>query len=197
MGNLTWTVSEARTVGTPLSVRTLATHDVGTSDNGLQGAYANFDLAAIQGNNGGQNQSGLSQNTSGSGSLQWTDLGGSSGAAISWGNGTVYQFNGDGGNSFNERLVSAPQYNFLIFRMSATGTGTAPIGVQQWFQTGNYNFQVAGGSGFSFPLPNDGQYHDFAFPIANVTNRDNIQHLVLICSHILTMPSLTWTRSSS
>jgi hypothetical protein len=170
VGNLTWTVSEARTLGTPLTVRTLASHDIGTSDNGLQGAIANFDIAAIQGNNGGQNQSGLSQNTSGSGSLQWTDLGGGPGAAISWGNGTTYD-----GNTFNERLLSAPQYNFVIYRMSATGTGTAPIGVQQWFQTGNYNFQVAGASGFSFPLPNDGQYHDFAFPIANVTNKDNIQ----------------------
>lgn len=170
VGNLTWTVSEARTVGTPLTVRTLASHDVGTSDNGLQGAIANFDLAAIQGNDGGQNQTGLSQNTSGSGSLRWTDLGGGPGAAISWGNGTTYD-----GNTFNERLLSAPQYNFVIFRMSATGTGTAPIGVQQWFQTGNYNFQVAGAPGFSFPLANDGQYHDFAFPIANVANRDNIQ----------------------
>jgi hypothetical protein len=179
LGNLVWTVTEARLLGTPLQVRNLATHDVGTSDNGLQGAIGNFDLAAIQGNDGGQNQSGLSQNTTGSGSLQWTDLGGGPGAAISWGNGTVYQ-----GNTFNERILSAPQYDFVIFRMSATGTGPAPIGVQGWFQTGNYNFQVAGGSGFSYPLPVDGQYHDLVYPIANVTNRDDIQQFgVNLFSH--------------
>jgi hypothetical protein len=169
-GNVTWNISDVRTVGTALTVRNLATHDVGSSDNGFQGAICNFDCGAVVGGDGGQNQTGLSQNTSGSGSLQWTDLGGGPGAAISWGNGTAWN-----GNTFYERLVSAPQYDFLIYRISATGTGPAPIGVQGWFQTGNYNFQVAGGSGFSYPLAVDGQYHDIAFPIANVTNRENIQ----------------------
>jgi len=183
--NLVWTVTEARSIGTPLTARILASHDVGSSDGGLQGAIANFEVNAIVGNDGGQNQTGLSHNATGSGSLQWTDKGNGgvtanpSGAAISWGNGTVYE-----GNTFNERLLSAPQYDFLIFRVSATGTGPAPIGVQGWFQTGNYDFQVAGGSGFAYPLPVDGQYHDLVYPIANVTNRENIQQFgVNLFSH--------------
>src|SRR5688572_22166210 len=48
-GNVTWTLREVRTGGTPLTTRTLITHD-GTVEGGLQGAYANFDVAAIQGN---------------------------------------------------------------------------------------------------------------------------------------------------
>ena len=55
--------------------------------------FANFDQAAIAGNDGGQNQTGFSQNIV-SGSLEWTDLGDHgvgdpSGAAIAYGNGTV------------------------------------------------------------------------------------------------------------
>src|SRR5690606_24626605 len=99
-GNLTWTIEEVRSGGTPLTVRDLITHDVGTPEGGLQGAIVNFDGAAVLGNNGGQNQTGLSHNPSGSGSLQWTDLGGSNGAAISWGNGTAWN-----GNSFNNRTT--------------------------------------------------------------------------------------------
>ena len=100
-GNLTWTIKEARSVGTPLTTRVLATHEVGSIDNGLNGALANFDLPAIAGNDGGQNQSGFSVNANGS--LQWTDLGGQQGAAVGWGNGTVLAFNGGSPNTFNER----------------------------------------------------------------------------------------------
>ena len=150
LGNLDWTIHEVRSVGTPLTLRDLATHDVGTSDGGLNGAIANFDIAAIQGNDGGQNQSGLSQNTNGSGSLQWTDLGGDgtpedpSGAAVTWYNGTAW-----GGNSFNERMSDFSNYNRAIITMSAIDAlnGGGELGVQGFLQTGNYDFQVAARSG--------------------------------------------------
>jgi len=177
-GNLDWTIHEVRSVGTPLTMREVANHDVGSSDNGLQGAIANFDIAAVQGNDGGQNQSGMSQNTSGTGSLQWTDLGGDgteldpSGAAISWYNGTEW-----GGNSFNERISDYSNYNRLKFRVSATDAldGGGELGVQGFFQTGNFDYQVAS----ELALPIDGQFHDLVFPLGGVTDRINTQNFGL------------------
>ena len=97
-GNVVWTLNEVRSGGTPLTARDLITHNAGDPEGGLQGAIANFDITAVQGNDGGQNQTGLSHNPAGSGSLQWTDVGGGQGAAMSWGNGTAWN-----GNTFNNR----------------------------------------------------------------------------------------------
>jgi len=172
-GNVTWTLEEVRSGGTPLVIRDLATHDVGSSDSGLQGAIANFDLDAIVGNDGGQNQSGLSHNA-GDGSLQWTDLGDHgagdpSGGAIAYGNGTAW-----GGNSFNERHTSAGNYNFVTLRMKATDVvpgGGGSVDVQSYFQTGSgFDFQTPGTLG----LPIDGAYHDLTFPLGAMTNMQNI-----------------------
>ena len=180
LGNLTWNISEVRATGAGLAVRDLATHDVGSSDNGLNGAFVNFEAAAVIGNDGGQNQTGLTQNAAGTGSLQWTDKGNggdtniTSGAAISWVNGTAFT----NANSFYERLADFSNYNRLTLRMKATdvipGSGGS-IGVQGFFQTGSYVFQVAGGTGFSQPLPVDGQYHDLIYSVSNVTNLQNVQ----------------------
>jgi len=178
LGNLTWNVFELRSTGTSPPFRDLATHDAGTSDNGLNGAFVNFENAAVQGNDGGQNQIGLSHDPSGPGSLKWTDLGTKgvtgtpSGAAITWGNGTLFD-----GNSFNERLSDFSNYDRMIIRMSATDPLNAggELGVQGFFQTGSFTFQVAGGSDFFQNLPIDGQYHDLVYPLASVTNRENTQ----------------------
>ena len=173
-GNLVWTVDEVRSAGTPLLVRDLATHDVGSSDNGLQGAFGNFDLGAIVGNDGAQNQTGLSHDAV-TGSLQWTDRGGTgeagspSGAAIAYGNGTVYN-----GNSFNMRLTDLSNYDFVTYRVSATDlTGAGgEFGVQAYFQTGNgFSYQSAG----TLSLPIDGTFHDLTFPLAAITDRQNVQ----------------------
>lgn len=177
-GNLTWTIHEVRSLGTPLTLRDLATHDVGTSDNGLNGAIANFDIGAIVGNDGGQNQTGLSQNTNGSGSLQWTDRGGEgtpedpSGAAVTWYNGTAWN-----GNSFNERMSDFSNYNRVTFTMSATDAlnGGGDLGLQGFLQTGNYDFQTAS----NVAIPIDGQYHDIVFPLSGVTDRINTQNVGL------------------
>lgn len=167
-GNLTWTISELRAVGTPLTTRDIATHNVGTSDNGLNGAYINFEGAAVQGGTGNQDQVGLSQNTSGSGSLEWTDLGGGPGAAIGWGNGTTF-----GGNNYNERPLSADNYNQVIFRMKATDPlnqgGT--ISVQSYFQNEAYfDYQVPG----TQDLPVDGQFHDLVFSLTGLHGMKSI-----------------------
>jgi hypothetical protein len=173
LGYLTWTVSELRSVGTPLTVRDLATHDVGSSDNGFNGAYANYGLDAIIGNDGGQNQTGLSINTSGSGSLQWTDNGAGttmepSGGAVSWGNGTEFFSQ----NSFFERPADFSNYDTVTYRISATDVvpgGGGMIGIQGFFQTDNYAaHQVAA----TLQLPVDGQFHDLVYPLAAITNRN-------------------------
>lgn len=170
VGNVVWTLREVRSAGTPLMVRDLATHDAGSSDNGLQGAIGLFDLTAIAGNGGSQNQAGLSHNAS-TGSLEWTDLGGSNGAAIAYGNGTVYN-----GNSFNERLTDVSNYNYVTYRMSATPVPGAPadssVTVQAFFQTGSgYTYQSAG----NLQLPVDGSFYDLTFPLSGVSNRFDVQ----------------------
>jgi hypothetical protein len=191
IGNVTWNVFELRSTGPSPTERILASHDVGSSDNGLNGAFINFDQNAVVGNmdiegDGGQNQTGLSHNTAGPGSLRWTDKGNSgmptnpSGAAISWVNGTVF-----GGNTFNERLADFSNYNTLTFRMSATDplSGGGLLGVQAFFQTGEYNspsfrFQTTSGGSVGTSgellLPIDGQFHELVFPLTNVVDRQNV-----------------------
>lgn len=167
-GNLTWTLSEVRSIGPALTQRTLVTHDTGTAEGGLQGAIVNFDRTAVMNNDGGQNQSGLSQNPSGSGSLQWTDLAGSAGAAISWGNGTAWN-----GNGFNNRTTDVSNYDTVTFRVSATdaanGGGTLPIAL---FLQSN-GFQFFGGD--TLQLPIDGQFHDLTFSLANAPFREVVE----------------------
>ena len=164
LGNVTWTIREVRSAGTPLATRDLVTHDAGTPEGGLQGALVNFDNTAVQGNNGGQNQTGLSWNSAGSGSLQWTDVGGSNGAAISWGNGQALS-----GNTFNNRPTDLSNYGTMLLRISAFDA-TNPSGtvdVQAFFQTNNFAaFQVAGIQ----PLVTDGQFHDLIFSLAGLTD---------------------------
>jgi hypothetical protein len=177
-GYLTWTISEVRSVGAPLTQRTLASHDAGTSDGGLQGVYGNFELGAIVGNDGGQNQTGLSHNPAAPGTLQWTDKGTStsavSGAAITWGNGTGFN-PAFPNNSFFERPSDFSSYNHVTVRMSATDplNGGGFLGVQAFFQTGNYEFfrTTSGGTVNQFGgnnLPIDGQYYDLIFPINSI-----------------------------
>jgi hypothetical protein len=165
-GNVTWTLGEVRAGGTPLTSRNLITHDNGTVEGGLQGAIANFDLAAIQGNNGGQNQTGLSHNASGSGSLQWTDLGGSQGAAISWGNGTAWN-----GNTFNNRTTDLSNYQTVTIRISADdpNDGGGTVGFQLFFQKNNFAFQAADG-GAAQNIVIDGGFQEFTFSLAGLTD---------------------------
>ena len=167
-GNVTWTLREVRAGGTPLTTRNLITHDTGTAEGGLQGVIANFDVAAIQGNDGGQNQTGLTHNPSGTGSLQWTDLGGSNGAALGWGNGTAWN-----GNTFNNRTTDLSNYAYMTVRISATDplSGGGTVGFNTFFQRNNFSFQSVEG-GASRDIPIDGQFHEFTFSLAGLTNMD-------------------------
>lgn len=166
LGDVTWTLREVRSGGTPLTVRDLITHDIGAPEGGLQGAIVNFDNAAVLGNNGGQNQTGLSHDPSGSGSLQWTDVGGGQGAAMSWGNGTAL-----GGNTFNNRAADLTGYTHMIVTMSATDrlNGGGTLGMNAFFQKNNFAFENAEG-GASRNLPIDGQFHDLTWSLAGLTN---------------------------
>jgi hypothetical protein len=158
-GNLTWTLSEVRSVGTPLTTRTIADHNGGAAD--FDGVICNFDCGAISGGNGGQNNSGMAV---GGGALQWTDLGGGPGAAITWGNGTQ-----NAGGSFNARPVDLSNYNFVTIRMSAIGND-ASVGVQFYMQTASgFTYQQYPESNVNLPV--DGAFHDIVIPLANFTNR--------------------------
>jgi hypothetical protein len=165
LGNLTWSVNEVRSGGTPLTHRDLVTHNVGSPEGGLQGAIVNFDGAGVLGNTG-QNQTGLSHNPADNGSLQWTDLGGQNGGAISWGNGQPWA-----GNTFNNRVSDLSNYQRVLIRMSATeitpGAG-GTVNVQNFFQTGpSFTFQAPQPSQ---ALPIDGKYHNLVYSLAGLTS---------------------------
>ncbi len=183
-GNLVWTIREVRSAGEPLKERYFATHDAGSPDGGLQGAIVNFEMGAVEGNDGNQNQSGLRHNpfeppVGNTGSLQWTDLAGMQGAAVTWANGTVFN-----GNTFNERPTDMSNYSRIVLRIAATNPpdGTvASVGVQYFLQTGNWNFRQAG---TIQSLTADGLYYDIEFPITEVRDLDTVlQHGVNIQNH--------------
>src|SRR5262245_48983296 len=156
-GNVKWTLNEVRSVGTPLATRVLADHNGGAAD--FDGVICNFDCGAISGGNGGQNNSGMSIVSN---ALQWTDLGGGPGAAVTWGNGTQ-----EAGGGFNARPADLSNYDTVTIRMAATGSEPS-VGVQFYMQTG---------SGFTYQSLNDsltvdGQFHDIVFPLAGISNRN-------------------------
>jgi hypothetical protein len=173
LGNVTWTVQEVRSVGPALLARNLVNFDNGAVEGGLQGAIVNFDAASVSGNSG-QNQTGLSHNAAGSGSLQWIDLAGGAGGAISVGNGTAWN-----GNSFNNRTTDLSNYDKMIVRISATETGTAnggSVNLQPFFQKNNFaSFE----SPATLSLPIDGQFHELVYFINGLTNMNVIDQIGL------------------
>ncbi len=166
LGDVVWTLREVRAAGTALTTRELINHDDVFIDGGLQGAIVNFDRGAVLGNTG-QDQTGLSHNPAGSGSLQWTDLGNSNGAAISWGNGTAWN-PGSGGNTFWIRPTDLSNYDTMVIRMSAAevtpGAGGS-LNVQGFFQVNGFGLYQSPGTK---ALPIDGQFHDLEFPLAGM-----------------------------
>jgi len=110
------------------------------------------------GSDGFQNNSGVSVV---GGALEGTDVGGGPGAALTWGNGTQ-----NSGGGFFARPLDLSNYDFVKFRMKATGTDTT-LGVQFYMQTGpSYTYQSLNSS-----LTVDGQYHDLIFSLASITSR--------------------------
>jgi hypothetical protein len=176
-GDVVWTLQEVRAGGTPLIQRDLITHNAGTGDAGLQTAIVNFDNAAVLGNTG-QNQTGLSHNPAGSGSLQWTDVGGQNGAAMSWGNGTAWDPDGPGGNAgntFNSREADLSNYQRVLFRISATdpNNGGGVLGMNAFIQADNFAFQnIQGGAGQNIPI--DGKFHNLVWSLAGMNNMNGV-----------------------
>lgn len=187
VGNLTWTISEVRSVGTPLAYRDVATFDAGTPDEGLDGAFPfnSSDVLAIVGNGGVLNQTGLSRNAAGTGSLQWTDKGGTgdvdseSGASIGFGNGGGWRNaipgTPDSGNSYNERMSDFSNYDRMTVRISASDavnpTGTVAIAAPFIESDPNSPVLLA-----SQNLTTDGQYHDLTFDISSISFLKRVQH---------------------
>jgi hypothetical protein len=155
-GNLTWTIQEIRSAGTPLTSRLIGNYESASEFNGV---ICNFECGAISGSDGGQNNSGLSIVN---GALEWTDLGGGAGAAIIYGNGTE-----NSGGSYNARPVDLSNYDIVAMRMKATGADPT-LGVQFYMQTGSgYTYQSTNSS-----LTVDGAYHNLVFSLAGITTRN-------------------------
>lgn len=170
-GNLTWQVAEVRSAGVPLAQRNLATFDNGTAEGGLQGMIVNFDNASVLGN-AGQNQTGLSHNAAGSGSVQWTDVAGGAGAAVSLGNGTAWS-----GNTFNNRDTDLSNYTTMLVRISATDLagGGGELGFNTFFQANNFAVFQSPEGGATKTIPIDGQFHDVVFDLTGLTNMNVIE----------------------
>ena len=88
-------------------------------------------------------------------------MGGQSGAAVSWGNGTALN-----GNTFNNRTTDLSNYVTMIIRMSATDPNNAGgnLNVQGFLQKNNFGFEAVG----TLSLPIDGQFHDLVYTVANL-----------------------------
>lgn len=172
-GNLVWTLRAVRSVGLALTERNYADHSASASDGGLQGAIVNFDNSAVQGNDGGQNQTGLSHDLSvpdSNGSLSWVDLASGNGAAVSYGNGTVFS-----GNTFNERPTDMSNYTTIAIRMAATNMvpgSVASVDLQYFVQSGGFNYHALGADQ---TLQADGRFHELCFSLEGVANLDFVE----------------------
>jgi hypothetical protein len=126
----------------------------------------NFDGASVVGNTG-QNQSGLSHNAAGSGSIQWTDVAGGAGAAVSMGNGTAFA-----GNTFNNRETDLSNYNTMLVRISATDVagGGGELSFNTFFQANNFAVFQSPEGGANKSIPIDGQFHDVIFDLSGLVN---------------------------
>ncbi len=166
----------------PLTSRVLASFSAGSPDNGFNSAMVNFDNAAVVGNNGAQNQTGLvvDYNAGTDGALTWTDAGGSNGGAVNIFNGYSLNFAG--------RPLDLSNYDNVDFTVAAVGAGvpiTTTIPIQFFSHTG---------SGYSYKslsdttLVVDGQFHTFSFPLSSLTDSNYVNTLgVNLGAHDATM----------
>ncbi len=185
LGNLVWTIQEVRSVGAGLTARTLADHEPGSPNGGLQGAIVNFHGNSVLGNTA-QDQSGLSHNTGATppgntGSLHWTDIGSGDGGAISYANGTVWS---GGCNTFCERPTDLSNYKSVRVRVAATnlpGSALASVNLAYFMQTNNF---AAFDAAPAQELPADGLFHELCFSIGGIATRDFVdQHGVDVAPH--------------
>jgi hypothetical protein len=171
-------------------VRNIVTNDAGTPDDGIDGAFPlnTSDMLAILGNNGVANQEGLSRNPVGSGSLQWTDLGGTgaegdeSGASIGWGSGAGWRNAQPGsptsGNSYNERIANFSNYDRMTVRISALDAvnPAGAVGIEALFLVKEPSEIDPPTVLPSQSLSTDGQYHELVYDLSSVTFLKNVWH---------------------
>lgn len=190
IGNLTWTISQVRTVGAPLTYRDIVTNNAGSPDDGIDGAFPlnTSDMSAIVGNTGIVSQLGLSRNPAGS--LQWTDKGGTgeigseSGASIGWGNGAGWRNFQPGiptaGNSYNERIADFSNYDRMTVRISALDTvnPTGTVGITAPFMMMDPTEDGAPPPTVlpSQDLTTNGQYYDLVYDLSSVSFLKTIWH---------------------
>jgi hypothetical protein len=172
-GSASFRLGEVRSVGTPDLTRVIASHNGGSFENGFNGGRINFDQAAVLGNDGNPNQSGLSVVN---GAMTWTDLGGGPGAAISYQNGQWPW----AGNDFESRPHDNSNYNYAVFTVRATdlaGNVGTTIDLQAFIQTNlGYNYQTLGPDQ---TLAIDGEWYRLAFPLAGKADRNYTNNISL------------------
>ncbi|NUN98032.1 MAG: hypothetical protein HUU16_17860 [Candidatus Omnitrophica bacterium] len=157
-------LQEVRSVGTPLTERVYASFAAGSPNGGFNSAIVNFDGTGVQGNTA-QDNSGLSVNAGAGvdGALEWTDLGGGPGGAISIFNGYNTGFNG--------RPTDISNYPYLIWRMSATGADSS-IGAQFFIQTsGSFTYRVLSET----TLNVNAGFQTFLLDLSAVPETDHVQ----------------------
>lgn len=162
-----WTMSEVRSAGaTPGTDRTLVTFQDTKADGGIEGMFVNFSNAAIVGNNGGQNNTGITQvNESGTdGVIQFTTQfvdGATGGGALTFGNGFGAPF--DPSLGYLNRPIDITGYDRLEAVMKATGPAGAPVTMQLFAQTtGSYTYNTFDVDG---SLPRDGAFHTLSWDL--------------------------------
>ncbi len=163
-----FTLAEVRSVGTPLTSRTLASFAAGSPDSGYNSAIVNFEGTGVQGNTA-QDTSGLTVNLGAGvdGALEWTDVGGGPGGAITIFGGLTSQFFG-----FVNRTVDLSNYDLVRWTIIATGADST-INAQPFAQNGGF----ATYSSEEVVLTVDGQPHDYDLSVAAIAAEDNIQTL--------------------
>lgn len=189
-GNLTWTINEIRSAGTPQITRRIADYPAGAAAPApaaaFEGAIFNFDSGDVTGANGGQNNVGLGYNSADNGSLTWTEnpaLSGdpttSPGAAITWGSGNGVGFYPP--TEFAARPVDLSNYYKARVRMRIQSTVQGQeANVQFYTQHVGFSYYTVGNQ----PLPVDGQYHVLEFPLTGAPNMDQIQfHGIELSEH--------------
>lgn len=166
VGNVVWTLRQVRTIGRTLLRRDIVDYDrvLGLPATNLLGAWVRGDNEGVEGNDGGQNQTGLRLNTSrrppgNTASLQWVQPAGTEGARIAWGNGTRWT-----GDPRDQGPTDLSNYRAVSVDMAATPLDK-PVDP---FLEVRYFVEVGKPGNFEFigdiqRLPVDGEFHTLSW----------------------------------
>jgi hypothetical protein len=176
----TWSLDEVRSLGPALQERYIARFTPDSPDNGFQSMIVNWAFEAIQGNDGLQNQDGLSVVPAAGvdGALQFVSIGGAqsggngAGGAISLCNGAG-NF-GTSGSNYWTSPTDVSNYKYIEWLMKAQGEAGSSVQIQLFLQSGGWSyFNVAGGSPVT--LEADGEWHKVTGELTGLNAMDNVQ----------------------